>query len=72
MLYSASAFLLLLAPVATVVFDYRFLVPTFPLLGTAGAIGTAVLVDRLRPERGGAPEPPPGTEEAAEIELAAT
>jgi hypothetical protein len=72
LLYSASAFFLLLAPVATVVFDYRFLVPAFPLLGTAGAIGIAVLVDRLRPERGGATESPPGTEEAAEIELPAT
>jgi len=38
-LFALSAGLLLLAPVATVVMDYRFLVPTFPLLGVTGALG---------------------------------
>jgi hypothetical protein len=50
-LYSSCAVLLLLGPVATAVFDYRYLVPVFPLLGTAGAIGTTVIVDRVRLSR---------------------
>lgn len=47
-LFSSCATLLLVVPVATVVFDYRFIVPTLPLLGIAGAIGTTVFIDRLR------------------------
>ena len=42
-----SAFLLMLAPVATVVFDYRHMEPAFPLLGTGGALGGAILVERF-------------------------
>ena len=48
LLYSTSAFFLMLVPVATVVFDYRHMEPAFPLLGTAGALGATVLIDRLR------------------------
>ena len=47
-LFSSCATLLLLVPVATVVFDYRFLVPVLPLLGMSGAIGTTVFLDHLR------------------------
>jgi len=50
-LYSACSLLLLLAPVATVVFDYRFLVPVLPLLGTSGAIGLTVLLDHVARHR---------------------
>lgn len=47
LLYGMSAFLLMLAPVATVVFDYRHMEPAFPLLGTGGALGGAILVERF-------------------------
>jgi hypothetical protein len=47
-LYAGTAVVLLLGPVATVVLDFRYLVPVFPLLGTAGVIGVASLVPRLR------------------------
>jgi hypothetical protein len=56
-LYGACVTLLLLIPVATVVFDYRFLVPAFPLLGTSGAIGTADFIDRFRNRRSQAQSP---------------
>ena len=59
-LYGVTAALLLGGPVATVVLDYRYLVPTFPLLGTAAAIGLASLVPRLR---GPAPAPMAGVAE---------
>ncbi len=58
-LYSSCALLLLLGPVATTVFDYRYLVPVLPLLGTAGALGTTVILDRLRsPQSKGPSERP--------------
>lgn len=68
-LYSTCALLLLLVPVATVVFDYRFLVPTFPLLGTSGAIGLAVVLDRLRREPDAESQEPEGDTSEPRTEL---
>ena len=51
LLYSSSAALLMLVPVAAVVFDYRHMEPSYPLLGTCGAIGTFVLMERLGKRR---------------------
>ena len=47
-LFAASAILLMVLPVASVVFDYRHMVPAFPLIGPAGAIGATVLWSRYR------------------------
>ena len=76
-LFSSCATLLLLVPVATVVFDYRFIVPVLPLLGMSGAIGTTVFLDRLRlyraqrsgdeADRAGSNERPLVTEGASQV-----
>lgn len=50
-LYGACAVVLLYGPVATAVFDYRYLVPVFPLLGTSGALGLTVILDHVRLSR---------------------
>jgi hypothetical protein len=39
---------LLLAPVATVIFDYRFVVPALPLLGAGAVIGATSLFQSSR------------------------
>lgn len=50
--YALTATLLLLGPVATVVFDYRFLVPALPLLGTSAVLGLSSLSSRVRTPAG--------------------
>jgi len=56
-LYSSIATLLLIVPVAAVVFDYRHMVPAFPLMGTAGALGASLLLERIRLRRSARPRP---------------
>ena len=40
---AVSGLALLITPIATVIFDYRFMVPALPLLGAAGVIGATSL-----------------------------
>ena len=63
LLFATGSLVLMLVSVATTVLDYRYLMPEFPMIGLAGAIGTALVVDRMRAEAGpedeqaSAPEP---------------
>jgi hypothetical protein len=51
-LLTSSGFLLLLAVEMTSSFDYRYLLPSLPLLGAGGALGASILW-RRRPPRAG-------------------
>ncbi len=56
-LFTATGLMMFLAAATTATFDYRYLVPTLPLLGPAGALGIVLLGERLA-ERGRAAPPP--------------
>lgn len=45
-LFTSTGFALLLAPAATAVFDYRYLIPALPLLSTAGVLGAHAIRQR--------------------------
>ena len=47
-LFTTAGLALLLVPAATAVFDYRYILPTLPLLPPAGAMGAQVVAARLR------------------------
>ncbi len=61
-LFGASGLLLFVAAATTSTFDYRYLVPTLPLLGPAGALGATLLGERLQLRAGpsGVPHEPDG------------
>ncbi len=50
-LFAVTGLALLLAPVMTTVYHFRYVLPALPLLGPAGALGLSVLLDRLRARR---------------------
>jgi hypothetical protein len=56
--------LVLLVPAATAMFDYRYLLPSLPLLPAAGALGASVLWERIRGPREEQP-----TDESPPLEL---
>jgi hypothetical protein len=56
-LFGASGLLVFVAAATTSTFDYRYLLPSLPLLGPAGALGATLLSERLA-ARGGASSPP--------------
>ncbi|HEX2191663.1 MAG TPA: glycosyltransferase family 39 protein [Acidimicrobiales bacterium] len=47
-LFGTSALLILVTAATTTTFDYRYLLPTLPLLAPAGALGASLLSERLR------------------------
>ena len=53
-LLATSGLALLVTPVATVIFDYRFLVPALPLLSAGGVVGATSIL-RSRGHRAGGP-----------------
>jgi hypothetical protein len=48
-LLASNSLLLLLIPIATVVLDFRWLVPALPMMAMSGAIGGYLLFRRVRP-----------------------
>jgi Dolichyl-phosphate-mannose-protein mannosyltransferase len=61
-LFGASGLLVFVAAATTSTFDYRYLLPSLPLLGPAGALGATLLSER-RAAKG---RPPPPVEEPYE------
>ena len=54
-LFASSGLLIVLAAATTATLDYRYLVPTLPLLGPAGALGATLLGERFRSKRPSSP-----------------
>jgi hypothetical protein len=48
LLFVSSGFLLLLVTEMTAMFDYRYLLPSLPFFGAAGALGAAMVLQRVR------------------------
>ena len=78
-LFASSGLLVLVAAAMTSTFDYRYLLPSLPLLGPAGALGAALLGQRLtarwrasppagRPDEGAAAVSPRPTTDAVAAE----
>jgi hypothetical protein len=65
LLFTTSALVLMLVSVATTVLDYRYLMPEFPMIGVAGAVGATLTLDRLRHRKAAAAATPlPDPDEA--------
>ncbi|MGH2819038.1 MAG: hypothetical protein ACRDJ5_00135, partial [Actinomycetota bacterium] len=52
LLFASAALVLLLVPVMTAVYHFRYVLPVLPLLGPAGALGIGALIDRRRARPG--------------------
>jgi hypothetical protein len=51
LMFSVVGILVLIVPVMTVMFDYRYMLPALALLPPAGVVGTVALQDRIRRRR---------------------
>jgi hypothetical protein len=58
-MFSLAALALLITPVMTTVYHFRYVIAPLPLIGPSGALGMVALRDRLRIWRStGSDEPP--------------